>query len=295
MSLTSLIHTNKDFQEIIRKVTPKAADFKSYSTEVPPFKNKAILAESNFTSYVSGLVRVSFQYMISAILARKNQDSSENAFNPLARKGYEVIHEFFFDVPAIEELTHLFEGFTRVWDAFIRGDEVPEGEFIRGAFMCSKLDTIYRLGVHAAYRSPTEFVEQFIYPPMPDVESDLKLLWHIFEEHFPYEKRTEIKYFPSFDEKQRRVGGASADFIIGDTLYDIRTTKKHGYNWKEAAELVTYYLLNRLEAEPYKIQKLAFYKARFGVMEYVEIEDLLRKYDMDQALNDLSKFHRRWK
>ncbi|WP_454190561.1 hypothetical protein [Paenibacillus sp. Marseille-Q7038] len=295
MSLTSLIHTNKDFQEIIRKVTPKAADFKSYSTEFPPFKNKSVLAESNFTSYVSGLVRVSFQYMISAVLARKNQDSPDKAFNPLARKGYEVIHEFFSDVPAMGELTHLFEEFTGIRDAYIRGKEVPEEKLIRGAFMWSKLDTIYRLGVHATYGSPTEFVEQFIYPPMPDVESDLKLLCHIFEEHFPYEQRTEIKYFPSFDEERRRVGGASADFIIGDTLYDIRTTKKHGYNWKEAAELVTYYLLNRLEAEPYRIQKLAFYKARFGVIEYVEINDLLRKYDMDQALNDLSKFDRRWK
>ena len=67
MSLTSLIHTNT-VQEIIRKVTPKAADFKSYSSDVPPFENKTLLAESNFTSYVSGLVRVSFQYMISAIL-----------------------------------------------------------------------------------------------------------------------------------------------------------------------------------------------------------------------------------
>ncbi|WIV20764.1 hypothetical protein QPK24_08845 [Paenibacillus polygoni] len=295
MSLTSLIHTNKDFQEIIRKVTPKAADFKSYSTEVPPFKKKSILADSNFTSYVSGLVRVSFQYMISAILARKNQDSPDKAFNPLARKGYEVIHEFFSDVPAIDELTHLFESFTEVWDSFIRGEAVSEEKFIHGAFMCSKLDTIYRLGVHATFTSPTEFVQQFIHPPMPDGESDLKLLWQIFEERFPYEQRTEIKYFPSFDEKRRRVGGASADFMIGDTLYDIKTTKKHGYNWKEAAELVTYYLLNRLEGEPYKIQKLAFYKARFGVIEYVEIGDLLRKYDMEEALNDLSKFHRRWK
>lgn len=295
MSLTSLINTNKDFQEIIRKVTPKAADFKSYSTDVPPFKKKSILADSNITSYVSGLIRVSFQYMVSAILARKNQDSPHKALNPLARKGYEVIYEFFSDVPVMEELTCLYEDFTKDWDAFIRGEAVSEREFIRGAFMCSKLDTIYRLGVHATFTSPTEFVQQFIHPPTLDVESDLKRLWQIFEERFPYEQRTEMKYFPSFDEKRRRVGGASADFIIGDMLCDIRTTKKHGYNWKEAAELVTYYLLNRLEGEPYKIQKLAFYKARFGVIEYVEIGDLLRKYDMDQALNDLSKFHRRWK
>ncbi|WP_211745960.1 hypothetical protein [Paenibacillus sp. Marseille-Q4541] len=295
LSLTSLIQTNKVFQEMIRKVTPKAADFRSYNIDIPPFKNKVILADVNFTSYVSGLVRVAFQYLTCAMLARKNRDSPIEALNPLARRGYEVIHEFFSDVPVMEELTDLFTHFNDNWKAFIRGEDVLEDDLIHGIFMCSKLDTIYRLGVHSTFTSPTEFVKQFIYPPMPDVVDDLKLLRHIFETHFPYQEGFPIKYHPVFDEGRRQVGGASADFIMGDTLYDVKTNKKPGYNWKEAAELVAYYLLNQLEAQTYRIEKLAFYRARFGVVEYVEIADLLNKYDMDQALDDLRKFNRGWR
>lgn len=91
---------------------------------------------------------------------------------------------------------------------------------------------------------------------------------------------------PSFGIASYACGGADADVYVDGVLYDFKTSKKNGYNWKETAQLVMYYYLNKIASsleEPnmpeapaqlaeYKIFKLAFYKARFGEIEYFDTE-----------------------
>ncbi|MCM3782978.1 hypothetical protein M3231_08315 [Neobacillus mesonae] len=290
MSLTSLINTDSAFQEIIREVTPKASDFQS-NIEIPPFKNKHILADAQFTSYVSGLIRTSFQYLFCAMTARNNKDNPSDALNLHAVKGHEVINEFFADVPETNILNELFTQFMAAWEGYIEGHSIDPSELISGVFMCSKLDTIYRVGVRSSFTSTEQFVKQFTSPPTKDVIEDLNKLMYIFNEHFTDIYGTTI-YHPSFDKTRRLVGGAHADIIIDGTLYEIKTNKKPGYAWKEAAELLSYYLLNMIEGKPYPIRQLAFYRARFGTIEYVDVDQLEKKFDLGKAANMLGKTKR---
>ncbi|MFD2700092.1 hypothetical protein ACFSVM_06400 [Paenibacillus shunpengii] len=290
MSLASLLNTNSTLQKAIREVTPLPDDFYS-NTAAAPFKNKNILAEAQFTSYVSGLIRTSFQYLACAMIARENGDSPDAAFNPYIAKGHEVINEFFEDVPETAVLNELYADFKSKWTSFIHGEQMDPAELIAGAFMCSKLDTIYRVGVRSTYTSTEQFVKQFTSLPTPDVMEDLLCLIEIFKEHFTTIQGQTV-YYPAFDHRRRLVGGAQADVIVDGTLYEMKTSKKAGYAWKEAAELLGYYLLNKIEGEPYPIRRLAFYKARFGSMEYVDVDWLENNYDLDHAARMLSKARR---
>lgn len=290
MSLASLLNTNSTLQRVIREVTPVAGDFYS-DAAAAPFKNKNLLAEAQFTSYVSGLIRTSFQYLACAMIARKNGDSPDMAFNPFVVKGHEVINEFFEDVPETAVLNQLYAEFRSKWTSFVHGEQIHPSELIRGAFMCSKLDTIYRVGVRSTFTSTEQFVKQFTIPPTPDVMEDLIQLIQIFNEHFTTIHGNTF-YSPSFDQKRRVVGGAYADVMNDGTLYELKVNKKSGYAWKEAAELVGYYLLNKIEGEPYPIRRLAFYRARFGTTEYVDVDWLENKYDLDHAARMLSKAKR---
>jgi len=87
-------------------------------------------------------------------------------------------------------------------------------------------------------------------------------------------------------------GGADADIYIDGILYDFKTGKNFGYNWREIAQLTGYFFLNDYAEIVYQmyekdlsedqltkrsppllncnILRLAFYRARLGEIQYVD-------------------------
>ena len=75
-------------------------------------------------------------------------------------------------------------------------------------------------------------------------------------------------------------GGADADIYIDGTLYDFKCTKREGYVWKDVSQILGYYLLDCIskdskdrenDLDKYEIRRIAFYKARFGEVEYYDV------------------------
>ena len=67
---------------------------------------------------------------------------------------------------------------------------------------------------------------------------------------------------------------------IDGTLYDFKCTKREGYVWKDVAQILGYYLLDCIskdnkdrenDLDKYEIRRIAFYKARFGEVEYYDV------------------------
>ena len=89
-----------------------------------------------------------------------------------------------------------------------------------------------------------------------------------------------VVYNPTFGDASYFCGGADADIYIDGTLYDFKCTKREGYVWKDVSQILGYYLLDCIskdskdrenDLDKYEIRRIAFYKARFGEVEYYDV------------------------
>jgi hypothetical protein len=85
---------------------------------------------------------------------------------------------------------------------------------------------------------------------------------------------------PTFGSASTLVCGADADFVIDETLVDIKTTQSLKLEAAAFRQIVGYYVLHQLgsvgELEPKTtISKLAIYFSRFGYMHTMNIRDIV--------------------
>lgn len=112
-----------------------------------------------------------------------------------------------------------------------------------------------------------------------DIICEIKQLYNVFISSFINKKLTnqsKVIFNPHFGYYSNLIGGADADIIIDDTLYDFKTTIKHGYNWIQVAQIVSYYAMNDLnlssksgkfleyKSETQNVKYIAIYHARYG-------------------------------
>ena len=138
-----------------------------------------------------------------------------------------------------------------------------------------KLERIFRSGL-----PPANLFKKVI--------KDLELLCDVFQEKFitTINPTSEIIYNPNFGISSAFVGGADGDVLIDGTLYDFKSGKQIGYKWQEVAQIMGYYLLNEISLDIYNtadkyfkddsyqywdIKRIAFYRARYGEIEYIDI------------------------
>lgn len=84
------------------------------------------------------------------------------------------------------------------------------------------------------------------------------------------------------------IGGADADLYIDGVLYDFKTSKQYGYKGKDVQQLISYYIFSKInidnddltssfvkfDQDPYHINRVAIYLARFGEVNYVDVESI---------------------
>ncbi|MEH7455630.1 hypothetical protein V7178_24570, partial [Gottfriedia acidiceleris] len=102
---------------------------------------------------------------------------------------------------------------------------------------------------------------------------------------------------PEFGIGSLLVDGADGDLFIDGTLYDFKTTKKSSLDKKDNLQLIGYYLLNELSIEtfsvappeytPIDINRIAFYKARYGEIEYYDVSKYLSNRDVIQKIKEI--------
>lgn len=93
-----------------------------------------------------------------------------------------------------------------------------------------------------------------------------------------FKPRKMIHLNPSFGSASSLVGGADADIIIDDFLIDIKVTKMGKVSRNHFNQLITYYLLDRIEKEAtgksFGIKRAGNYFARHGCLTCIPIEQL---------------------
>lgn len=291
MSLTSLLkgaqENQKEFQKIFKEIIPTKTEFKTFSGKEAFSKTEYEVRVSSqlCTAYQASLIGTSFDYLARIMIARVVKKNREKVCqNFVAEQGYKILQRYL--AGHFEQEVKLSKRFIEIKKKF---ENYPKNkkhikELVNDAVFLARLEHIFRSGM-----LPANYLEESFFNEAEEViVNDLINLCEVFQIEFldVYVKaESEVTYNPKFGCCAAFVGGADGDIIIDSVLYDFKTGKNVGYKWQDIAQLTGYYLFNQLseaisDAAAYSeyyaahdIKQVAFYRARFGEVEYIDIEE----------------------
>lgn len=177
---------------------------------------------------------------------------------------------------------------------------------IRVCFFLSNIEEIYRNGTmywtDIIYLFPNDTWNRY----NQDIIDEISKMVNVFEEKFInsglVKKDSLVIFNPTFSETPV-IGKADADIFIDGTLYDFKTNKSPIYytqynNWdKDFKQIYGYYLLlqmsNKRNIETSfnneQITRLAFYKARFGEIEYIDISKISQQ-ELEDSISKINNY-----
>ncbi|MFA9559648.1 hypothetical protein ACERII_20260 [Evansella sp. AB-rgal1] len=280
LSLTSRINgkmkRDKEFKEILLSIEPHKNDYYTLS-EKPPFsiEYEMLVSNNDLSSYESSLVGTAFDYLARFRIAQfiKNEDALQWFVATQSFTKYKFNKDY--------EKLKLYTEWLETIQKYINDNSISITNILEIAIHFAKLEHLFRNGT----KKENVDVNYVFFEQAPEsVISNLENLMIVFEEKFMtpeiLKKNSQVFFNPNFGVGSSLVSGADADIFIDGTLYDFKTTKSQLLNQKDSLQLVGYFLLNELQKDcgylvgvnfDMNIERLAFYKARFGEVEYYDI------------------------
>ncbi|MDF2891786.1 MAG: hypothetical protein K0R80_2153 [Clostridia bacterium] len=307
MSLTSTLQgkTEKDkkFQDIIKTIINPRPSFttvsgkKAFSAEY-----EELVPYSLSNPYYATLVGVGFDYLARFIVANKikNTNSKRSAVNNLvAGNGLKRLEKI-TEKRLYDELDKKYKNSVKMCEGFVNDGKSNLDEMLYIAGYLASLEIVARSGM-----PPQDIKKSLIVDTDIEVINDLRILCNLFENIFIssgiLNENSSVIFNPRFGIVSMHCGGADADIFIDGTLYDFKCTKSKGYNWSDCAQIVGYYLLNIIDircgghgigideyGDEYSIDRLAFYRSRYGEIENLEVE-LLGENKVEQGIEEIRK------
>lgn len=299
MSLTSILKSSKErdkeFQSVLREIIPKKNEFYTLSGKSAFTKEYEMVVPYTLTNpYQASLVGTAFDYLARAMIAQIVISNSEDFFKKInAENGLNIMKGFFKkSVYNSFRLNYKYKKSIKQFNSFVKGkNEI--GSLVTAACYLAKLEQIFRSGL-----PPIDAKKSLFSDPAEEIKKELEYMCRVFQEKFLITKiisqKSKVIYNPTFGIASLMVGGADGDIIIDGVLYDFKSGKALGYSWKEVAQLIGYYFLNEISVtlnssdwpdtnKDLEIKKVAFYKARYGEIEYFD----LAHYDK-QMINEIT-------
>jgi hypothetical protein len=280
--------TEKDIQlqGILRKVTPTKDMFNTVSGK-QAFSNdykllNPYILETSFQSTIAGNA---FDYLMRFIIARSVACDKQRVYEGIvAETGLRML-EGVVDKDTYKILNDKYIQAIELISKFVLGNNADDKGLIPAACYLGRLDVIRRTG-----KPPIDIKDSLIDDEAPCLINDLTLLLDVFRDNFInsglVRTDSDVVFNPTFGLFTSSViRGADADIYMDGILYDIKTTKNNGFKWQHSAQLIGYYILNEVAKDieisnlhapliSREINRVAFYKPRFGEIEYVDIKDL---------------------
>ncbi|MCY9226040.1 hypothetical protein MOF11_13500 [Bacillus haynesii] len=305
MTLTSKINgktkKNKEFKNILLSVEPEKEHYYTLS-EKTPFSDEYITIVRNelADSQRSSLLGTAFDYLARFRIAQflKREDVVNGM---VAVKGFKKIRnyrlresgEFLEDEYCISLGKKILE--------FVNDSTKPISSIFEEAVRLAKFDQINRIRV----REGDLNLDYLLIDSAPhDIVGELDKLMLVFEEKFMIPEiitqKSKVVFNPQFGVGSALVDGADADIFIDGTLYDFKTSKDRTLKKNDNLQLIGYYLLNELAIKTLSqfdfkyihmdIKRIAFFKARFGEIEYYNVGERLPYADVQlkQKLKEIA-------
>lgn len=200
------------------------------------------------------------------------------------------INNNFFDICYYDEE---FKAFKLFLENSLHSEEkvIDFNSLCKAAYYFACLENIQRNGLLTE-----NTIDTLLSSPPKFIIDDLKNLCFVFKNTFIDSNiitpDSTVIFNPTFGTiLPLCIGGADADIYIDGVLYDFKTTKAYTYKKKDAAQIICYFLLHlgaiangdKSPLNHYIIHRIAFYKSRFGEIEYVDTTSLKK----DQILKVL--------
>ncbi len=284
MSLTSIINGSgsiyeREFRAILEEAKPLKSDFTTISGEKPFLNictNYPYILE---TKYEAQLVGFTFDYLARFMIAQKiKKNRMEVTKKLVAYAGLDLLHRHKFEEDF--DIDGMFNSSINQIIEYIQGNMDDFNILIRSAIFLSRLEHVFRSKLFPI----TEYLQQWFEEVPKNINQDLTQLCTDFETEFVnvlINEDSEVIFNPIFGHASEIVHGADADIFIDGTLYDFKTIKRNGYRKENTMQLIGYYLLDRINSEEFNgtpvgsgIKNIAFYKARFGEIEKVDVSNI---------------------
>ncbi|OOR07122.1 hypothetical protein BW897_30500 [Bacillus cereus] len=283
-TLTGSRKNEKQFQAIIKEVTPNRNDFQTLSGNTA-FSNEydMLVPYALENNHNAKLVGTAFDYIARLMIARIVINNREGFFMDLAaEKGLDEMKKFLGKDNDISTRLENFyiKAFDLMMDFVAGGSDIQT--MIRVSNFLANLECVYR-----DHKEPENIRKSLFSHPSKDIARELQAMCKVFEGKFLVpeivHEGSKVVYNPNFGLASSMVNGADGDIIIDGVLYDFKTGKPFAYSWENAAQLIGYYLLNEIsltardfdyESSYFDIEKVALYKARYGETEYFDLKNI---------------------
>lgn len=287
MSLNSILRSSwpkcKEFQEVIKTVAPKKIDFKTYNG-IPAFSKYDMICENNLlNSYDSSLVGTAFDYLAKLICA--NYINTKFTSKDLEKSEINL----FLAEPKNKSLLILYKKIQNHLDFLLENPStnfVVDRDLITEIIFISKLENLWKSGA-LALSTKKEILKPSDSTVYHDLSALVKCFYDVFIGLNIIKSESLITYMPNYSRNVYvALGGIEADICIDGTLFDFKSTKKHGFMIKDSLQITSYYifyLIDLIMSNPenaktnirrHKIERIALYKSRFGQIEYFEVNQI---------------------
>ncbi|WP_214828522.1 hypothetical protein [Exiguobacterium sp. s26] len=300
MSLSSKLlgktQQDKNFMNVLLSVAPNKNDYYTQSGK-KAFSNDYILKVPNNLSVMqnSTLLGTAFDYLarfrIAKLIKSEYVTSGLMSYQGMYKlKDLPNINEYHFNkyLPWVEKIEKVVMGRAQL------------AELYEIAVRLAMLEQIARARINPS----TVDLDYLFNDPVPgDVVRELEMMMYLFEENFMIpeviKKNSSVSFNPHFGASSLLVEGADADVYINGTLYDFKTTKDNSLKKKDNLQLIAYYLLDELSyyagseefdfGDYHSIERVAFYKARYGEIEYYDVQKHFTPEVLKETLIELTK------
>lgn len=293
MSLTSIIafkgEFGADFREILEPIRPKAKGFLTQG-KLPAFNSAyPTLAPYRIQAHEAALVGIAFDYLARFIL-------SKHINTPLDYSSFYFYNAFHFIPPEYIKLAsaRIKDHYVLI-DSFFKEAEISD-QFIAHLFTLAKFEQIARQGCFDPVDGLAFINSKTTMVVVDDIRKMGRIFTRAFIESKLVTKDSFILFNPTYSDQVTKVlNGIDADIFIDGVLIDFKSTKNYAYDKDNAYQLLGYYLFQLMDKALGKktdfaledIEKIAFYKARAGQIEYYDVRQFNKK-DVLEALVALS-------
>ena len=275
MSLTTLLKQDEkvinlfsaipSFKHLFHSLQGKTPAFPSYSR--PNFKR---VKGSN-----PGIVGTAYDFWFRAYLQGLNNKVVEHQLPLQVSRGLEMLEDD--KVLYGKRMVAFKYKIKEIWNKrvlYMKRINKDEKDVVKGSLLLAYCE--------AYMRSRKRVHGDYFHVLDSDFEDLMKLVEETKKISSVFRTNKNIFYNPTFGQYSRAVGGADADFIIGNTLFDIKTTAYLEYKEEYIWQLIGYYLLSKYDKNfPVKIEKLALFYPRFGKVVYISIDDIKKEFNLD--------------
>ncbi|MGP4073746.1 hypothetical protein ACTWQB_14470 [Piscibacillus sp. B03] len=226
----------------------------------------------------SSVVGTAFDYIARFLIAKKVNKIDDVQKRIVAINGLKILEKF-TNKKTFISINKKYKKSVKTIDKYLNSKNQPFSKLIPSTTFLARLEHIYRSGM-----PPRDINSSLLEEEPQEIIDDLYVLTETFIERFlkqQVDSNSDVIFNPHFGIGSQICGGADSDVFIDGVLYDFKSSKHLGYKWQDVAQLFGYYILYRVSLNQKDlssmligkdIKKLAFYKARYGEVEYIDMD-----------------------